>query len=274
VLEQAPVMGGLALAGALYGRGAARLGQRTGRRHGGRVLAFALGLAAVALVLVTPLDSLGEERLWAHMVQHMVLSVVAAPLLVLANPLPAMLWGLPDRARRAAAPWWRRVARSHAQVRGWVAWSVVALVVHTAAMWAWHAPAAYEAAVRSHWLHVLQHSSFLGSALFFWWAVLGSRRRALYGAGVLVIFLAALQGTALGAYMTLSERIWYPVYSHAGGNLTPIEDQQVAGVIMWGPSGVAYLLAAMLLFAAWIGGGSSRLDLSGRQTDAALASIR
>ena len=253
----------VALSGWAYARGTRRLWARTGASHPWRAIAFAAGLAAVLLVLVTPLDDAGHERLWAHMVQHEVLVVVAAPLLILANPLPSLLWALPPRARASVAPWWRRLSRSHSRPRGWAAWAAAALVLQTVAFWAWHAPDLYEAALHSEVLHALQHTCFLGTALFFWWAVLGARRRSLYGGGVLANFFAALQGVALGAFMTLAGRVWYPTYAATvGGSLTPLEDQQVAGVIMWGPAGVAYLLAAVLLFGAWLGGSDGESDES------------
>ncbi|MDQ3570609.1 MAG: cytochrome c oxidase assembly protein [Actinomycetota bacterium] len=244
--------------GAAYAAGFRRLQARTGRRHLGRAVAFGAGLAVVAVMLSAPVEHAALERLWAHMVQHEVLVTVAAPLLILGNPLPALMWALPAGYRRAVAPWWRKLSRSHVRPTGWAAWATTAFLVQTVALWAWHAPDPYQGALRSEWLHSLQHASFLGTALFFWWAVIGARRRSLYGGGVLVNFAAALQGVALGAFMTLSGRVWYPFYAaRGGGSLTPLEDQQVAGVIMWGPGGAAYLLAAIVLFMAWLGGEES-----------------
>lgn len=264
MLDHLPVLVAVVGAGWAYARGTRRLWARTGVAHPWRAVAFAAGLAALLLVLVTPLDEAGEERLWAHMVQHEVLVAVAAPLLILANPLPSLLWALSPQLRTSVAPWWRRLSRSHARPRGWAAWAVTALVLQTLAMWGWHAPDLYEAALHSELLHVLQHASFLGTGLFFWWAVLGARRRSLYGGGVLVNFFAALQGVALGAFMTLAGRVWYPTYAATeGGSLTALEDQQVAGVIMWGPAGAAYLLAAVLLFGAWLGGSDDEPDERG-----------
>ncbi|MDQ3679936.1 MAG: cytochrome c oxidase assembly protein [Actinomycetota bacterium] len=243
------------LVGCAYARGFRRLQARTGRRHVGRAVAFGAGLAVVLVTLSAPVEHRSLERLWVHMVQHEALVAGAAPLLILGNPLPALLWALPPGPRAVVAPWWRRLSRSHARPSGWVAWAAAAFGVQTVALWGWHAPDPYQAALRSEWLHSLQHASFLATALFFWWAVIGARRRSLYGGGVLVNFAAALQGVALGAYMTLSGRVWYPFYAaRDGGSLTPLEDQQVAGVIMWGPGGAAYLVAAIVLFMAWLGG--------------------
>ncbi len=238
-----------------YARGFRRLQARTGRRHAGRAVAFGAGLAVVVVMLSAPVEHAALERLWAHMVQHEVLVAVAAPLLILGNPLPALMWALPAESRRVVAPWWRKLSRSHARPTGWAVWATAAFLAQTLTFWAWHAPDPYQAALRSEWAHSLQHASFLGTALFFWWAVIGARRRSLYGGAVAANFAAALQGVALGAFMTFSGRLWYPFYAErVGGSLTPLEDQQVAGVIMWGPGSIPYLVAAVILFMAWLGG--------------------
>ncbi len=261
--ETALVLGSVGLAGWLYARG---LSEVWGRAGTGRVVhrwqagAFAVGLVVLVATLVGPLAELAHERLWAHMLQHMILVAIAAPLLVLGNPLAAMLSAVPGRLGRNAM-WWRRLSRSHNRPVGWVAWAASALLVSTVSLWVWHAPGPYQAALGSDWLHALQHASFLGTALFFWWAVIGARKRSLYGPGVLFVFVAAVQGTLLGTVMALASRPWYPAYARvADGGLSPMQDQQVAGVIMWGPTGAVYALAAVLLFAAWLGGPGAESD--------------
>ena len=268
--EPLVLVGAVAVAWA-YARGFRRLQERTGRRHAGRAVAFGAGLVVVVVMLSVPVEHAALDRLWVHMVQHEVLVTVAAPLLILGNPLPALMRALPSGSRKVVAPWWRKLSRSHARPTGWAAWAVTAFLAQTLAFWAWHAPDLYEAALRSEWVHRLQHASFLGTALFFWWAVIGGRRRSLYGGAVAVNFAAALQGVALGAFITFSGRVWYPFYAERiGGSLTPLEDQQVAGVIMWGPGGAPYLVAAVILFMAWLGGdelgedGGPRRDVPAR----------
>lgn len=213
---------------------------------------FAAGLATLIAVLAPPFEGLAERRLWAHMVQHVAVVAVAAPLLVLGNGSGALAAGLPPSWRRGwaetARPSWLDDPARATPV------AAVALVVHTAVLWAWHVPAQYEAALQSPPVHALEHASLFVTALFFWQAVTGSRRRAESGGAVLVTFVAALQGSALGALMTLAGSPWYPTYaeSAAGSGLSPLEDQQIAGVVMWGPCGAIYTLAGVLLFAAWI----------------------
>ncbi len=248
-----PVVLAVAVVACAYERALRRLWQRVGP---GRVTrpwqtaCFGGGLVAVVVALVPPFERLAGERLWAHMVQHVVFVAVSAPLLVLGNPMGTLPWALPARWRRQAASLGGRL--SAGRTSHYPALAVVSLGLHTATLWAWHVPGPYEAALRSEPLHALEHATLFWTAVFFWWVVIGSRRQALYGAGVLVTFAAALQGSALGALMTLATSPWYPSYHPPSGGLTALEDQQVAGVVMWGPCGAIYALAAMLLFAAWI----------------------
>ena len=235
-----------------YGRGLRRLWARAGAgrvTRPWRALCFGAGLATVVVALVPPLERLAGERLWAHMVQHVTLVAVAAPLLVLGNPMATLPWALPADWRGRVSPVGRRLSFGHATHYG--ALAGVAFGLHTLALWAWHVPGPHEAALRSEFLHALEHASLFATALFFWWVVVGSGRRSLYAPGVLVTFAAALQGSALGALMTLAASPWYPSYA-GGSGLTRLEDQQVAGVVMWGPCGAIYTLAGVLLFAAWI----------------------
>ena len=234
-----------------YALGVRRVWGRAGKGrvvHAGQVACFAAGQVALAAVLVGPVDHLSASWLSAHMVQHLVIVAVAAPLLVTGAPLPAMLWALPAPVRDAPSAWWRRVNRSQAGPRWW-AWTVGAVLAHSVALWAWHVPALYDAAAQDEALHALQHASFLATAVVFWWMVAGARRRATYGIGVGAIFVVALEGIALGALMTLSGSPWYETYatSRVGAGVTALEDQQIAGAIMWCPGGFIYVTAAAAL---------------------------
>jgi putative membrane protein len=104
-------------------------------------------------------------------------------------------------------------------------------------------------------MHILQHLSFLGTALLFWWALLHSRHgRMGYGIAVLYVFTAAVHSSILGALLTVALSPWYPAYQQttAVWNLTPLQDQQLAGLMMWVPAGVLYGAAGLALFAAWL----------------------
>jgi cytochrome c oxidase assembly factor CtaG len=247
----APVLAVVVAAAAAYGAGAGRLWRRAGPGrvvHRAHAAAFGAGLLVVAAALAGPLDAGAHRSLALHMLQHVALMAVAAPLLVMGEPVPALLWALPSGPRRVAGRWWRWVNHSFSG-GAWPWWTGAALVAHVAAVWVWHAPSLYDAARARPGLHALEHACFLGSAAALWWAVLAARRRAAFGLGVLVVFATAVQGTLLGAAMTFAAHPWYPAYAGAGRAL---EDQQLAGVVMWAVGGLAALVAAVALFAAWM----------------------
>ncbi len=215
-----------------------------------RAASFLAGWVVLGVALLSPLDALGQVRFWAHMLQHELLLLLAAPLLVRSRPLAQMLWGLPGRWRPVAA---RRLARM-AQLGGLAgilrgltrplaAWSL-----HAVVLWGWHAPGLFQAALAHRWVHDLQHASFLASGLVFWWSVLeppGGRRRQ--AAAVLSLFTTLLHTSALGALLTLSPRAWYPAYGTAAplAGLDALADQQLGGLIMWVPGGLVFLAAAL-----------------------------
>ncbi|HEX7052832.1 MAG TPA: cytochrome c oxidase assembly protein [Burkholderiales bacterium] len=193
-------------------------------------LSFYAGCAAAAGALLGPLHELAEERLWAHMVQHELLMVLAAPLLVLGRPLKMLVRALPAR--------WRRFVR----VPRLCSDAAFGSITHAAAVWLWHAPAFFAAALASPWLHFAQHASFFGSALLFWWSIAAPGRRHLAAIGAL--FATMVHTGVLGALMTFSRGSWYPGYELA--------DQQLAGLVMWVPAGLVYPLAAVFLGAQWL----------------------
>ena len=198
---------------------------------------------AAQVVLAVAL-AMPHGSLTAHMVQHVLLLVVAAPLLAMGAPRPTMLWALPEPRRERALGLWRASVAGHA--RNWAAWVGAAVVAQSVVMLAWHTPALYEAALGNGVLHALQHASYLVTATAFWWAV-GVGRTRKHGAAVPVLFAAALPGTVLGAGLTLAETSWY-------ANYPSLSDQQLAGVIMWGFAGLAYVLAAACVFGLWLKG--------------------
>ncbi|WP_346619884.1 cytochrome c oxidase assembly protein [Blastococcus montanus] len=209
--------------------------------------AWLLGLTALGAALASPLERLAEDSLTAHMVQHLLLTIVAAPLLVLADPVPRVLATLPPRAREIVVPPWSAVvrgARSPAVVLG-VAVGYLAVVL------AWHLPGAYEAAVRSEAVHVTEHLTFLGGGVVFWWCVLRIPRRRLgqLVAGLVAVLIPAFGEAVLGGVMMLSSSPWYGVYveTAADHGFDPVADQQVAGAVLWAAGTPVYLLAAVVL---------------------------
>jgi cytochrome c oxidase assembly factor CtaG len=187
------------------------------------------------------------------MTQHEVLMLVAAPLLVLGRPLVVFLWALPLK-------WSRRIgnlAKISSINRSWKILTIplVAWVVHAIALWTWHIPLLFEAVQRNEAIHTTQHLSFLISALLFWWALIHGPQGAMgYGAAVLYLFTTSIHSGALGALLTIAGSVWYPSYTDltASWGLTPLEDQQLGGLIMWIPAGLVYLIAGLALFAGWL----------------------
>lgn len=259
---------GLAAAALLYLCGVLALWRNAGTSRGIRrreVAAFALGWVALALALVSPLHRLGGALLSAHMVQHELLMTIAAPLLVLGRPLVAVLWAVPLSWRRRAGA--IVAAPRIAAVWGWLTLPAVAWSLHALAIWLWHAPALYQATLASEVMHTAQHLSFLTTALLFWWSLLQIREGRLgRPAAVVYLFTTAVHTSLLGALLTFSDRLWYPRYgeSATGWGLAAIEDQQLAGLIMWIPGGLAYLVAALAIIASWLTHPARAITFQGR----------
>jgi cytochrome c oxidase assembly factor CtaG len=180
------------------------------------------------------------------MIEHELLMLVAAPLLVLARPLGAMLWAFPTTGRRSLADLSRRrVLRTPFSV---LTAPVNATLVQAAALWLWHVPGLFDLALSREPWHVAQHLSFLLSALLFWQAMLSDVRTR--GLAAICLFATSLVAGALGALMAFSDSPWYARYASLGMapfGLTPVEDQQLAGLLMWIPGGVIHAGAALLL---------------------------
>ena len=250
----------LALSLLLYVLGLRRLWPRSRQSRGplARQAAwFGAGWVALGLALASPLDSAGSFSFAAHMVQHEFLMIVAAPMLVLGRPLGIWVWSLP-------AAWRRRTGAATHNPAASAAWDTLtrplnAWLLHFAALWMWHVPATFQAGLASNGVHALQHASFLFSALLFWWAVLGRQAGTQggaqrQGAAIVYLFTTMMHTGALGALFTMSENVWYPYYGSKAQafGLTALEDQQLGGLIMWIPGGLAYVAAGLVLCARWL----------------------
>lgn len=238
----------LLISGFLYARGARVVRGVTVRQQ----IWFWVGLLTVVIALVSPLHPLGEVLFSAHMAQHEVLMLIAAPLLVLSRPFVAMLWGLPFAWRRTAGRWCK--ATTVHRMWSFITAPLVAWSIHALAVCLWHLPAAFEATLTSELVHGAQHLSFFVSALLFWWSLQWARSPEAYGAGVLYIFSTGIYTSILGALLTFSHTLWYPAYAETvqAWGLTAIEDQQIGGLIMWVPGGVVYLIGGLFLFSEWL----------------------
>lgn len=255
----------LAVTLVLYAAGVAALWRRAGVGRGIRrweAAAFAAGVLIAGLALLSPLAWLSEVLFSAHMGQHEVLMLVAAPLLVFGRPLQALLWIVPAPRREALGRWAARPPLRQAAHA--VTAPTAVFAVHAAAIWIWHVPRLYEAALHHDGLHAVQHVSFLATAALFWWGLVDGRYgRIGYGVAVLYVFLTALHTSVLGALLTIAPSLWYPSYAAAARDwrIDPLADQQLAGLIMWVPSALVFIAFGLALLAGWLGESERRARL-------------
>jgi putative membrane protein len=204
---------------------------------------YAGGLATLGVALLSPLDALSAALGAAHMAQHVLLVLVAAPLLVSGRPHIAALHlvrGVGMRGARGA-----RILRamSHGGRSG--TWLLVATVGYAALVWFWHWPPAYLAALADERLHIIEHATLLIAALGFWWAII-VRPRTI---GAVALFVSGLHSSILGALMLAAQQPWYPAYAQttAAWGLSARDDQQLAAALMLLPCDLVYLGASLVL---------------------------
>jgi len=250
------VLSGLLLASAvLYAGGFLRLWPHVHARAQlwWRAAAYLGGWLTLVVALLSPMDRAATGSFAWHLIQHETLMLVAAPLLVIGRALPTFLWALPHRAR---------VAAGHATRAGWLrgAWNTLtsplsAWLLHAAALWVWHAPALFNAAVTNATVHDWQHATFLVTALIFWHALLHKSARARHGLALLYLFTTTIHTGVLGALLTFAGRPLYATLDSGlrdASSLTALEDQQLGGLIMWVPGSIVYVAAALILAARWL----------------------
>jgi putative membrane protein len=247
----------LGLLGWLYGRGLSRLWRKTGAGNKVRrwqAACYFGSLAVILLALLSPLDALSEQLSAVHMVQHMLLTIVAALLFVLGCPTYVLAWGLPEGSRRRRSSFMTFAFRLPHEPTLWQPLFVWALFAGT--LWAWHHPALYQAALFDPLVHDAQHLSFFVAACLFWRVCLDplSGRRLSPPWALPYLFTTSLHASALGVFLALSPRVWYGFYESrtSSWGLTPLEDQQLAGLIMWVPACSIYPAAAAVLFGMWL----------------------
>lgn len=257
----------LVFSASAYGIGLCRLWKRTGTGRGIRwweAASFGGGLLLLAIALLSPLAWASEALFSAHMTQHQILMLLVAPLLVFGRPLHVAIWTLGPSGRDRAGRW----TRAPAIAAAWHALTgpAAAFLLHAAALWIWHLPALYEAALASDGVHAVQHASFVITAVLFWWGmVYGRYGRLGYGVGVLYVFLTAFHSSLLGALVTIAPSVWYPTYAGtaAARRIDGLADQQLAGLIMWIPSSLVFIVFGLGLLAAWLGHSERRLRAAG-----------
>jgi putative membrane protein len=260
----------LALAGTFYSRGWWQLRRRSRGaakryRHAlrsrwrlavsWRLVAYWSGLFIIALALLSPIDALGQQLFFMHMVQHLLLIMVAPPLLLVANPMPFLLWGLPSRWRKKVGrlishalhrkSGFRRGLRSATQPGiVWLVW-VISLI-------GWHDPSLYNAALRYEWVHNLEHLTFFIASMLLWWHLTGAGPRlhkqfSLVGRIGLLISLVP-PNMMTGVVLSFAEEGFYSYYETVPRlwGFDVLMDQQLGGLIMWIPGSMMYIIATLI----------------------------
>lgn len=248
----------LLLLGGIYALGVQALWKRAGIGKSiqrWQVAAFGLGWIVLFIALVSPLDALSEELFSAHMVQHLLMVLVAAPLFALGRFSLAVTWAFP-------AYWVSKVWKKWKWGQAWrfLMRPMPVFIIHNAVIWLWHMPRLYEASVQNEWIHFLEHFSFFLTAFLFWQVFvdftesLRMGRSANFGSAMLMMFGTMLVSGFLGVLIAFSPHVWYSIYLHETAlyGLTALEDQQLAGTIMWVPSGVVYLVAVIGVMGRWL----------------------
>jgi putative membrane protein len=245
---------GLAVYG--YIRGLLRLNSAArARLFGGlRYAAFTAGIVTLFSALISPFDTLDDQLFSAHMVQHLVLLMIAPPLLILGRPALACFWAFPLPGRRAIGRVWIRSGLKHAV--DLVMSPIFVWLLCSAALWFWHLPGPYGWALGSESVHAFEHVCFFLTSLMFWSLVLEplGRRRMDYGSTLLFVATFGVQTGLLGALLTFAGRPLYAAHlsTTAAWGLTPLEDQQLAGLIMWIPASLIHLTTLGVLFVVWM----------------------
>jgi len=250
----------LVILGVLYSRGWWVLRHR-GRAENGlatvwRLVAYWLALFLLAISLLSPVDTLSSFLFSMHMIQHLFMVMFAPPLLMVANPLPFLLWGLPARGRiwfgnglylviggKSAG---RQLIRT--LFSPGVVWMMYIIV-----LWGWHDPNLYNAALRHGWVHDLEHITFFLTAMLFWWRVAGAgpkvhQKISLLGRVGLVI-AGVPANMILGVFLAFATSPIYSFYEQMPRitGLSVLEDQALSGIIMWIPGSMMYIIAALIL---------------------------
>jgi putative membrane protein len=233
----------------------------TRRRPSRQMWYFFAGIAGLLIAQCSPLDALGDTYLFsAHMIQHLLLLLIVPPLLIFG--IPAWLaeqWLTSPRIGRAA---------------GALRQPAVAWLLGIGAMYVWHIPVLYNAALAHVGIHIIEHLCFIATGVVFWWPVCAPVAAARYAplAALLYLFTAAVAGSVLGIILTFASPGLYPPYLHPvdargllplirdGWGLSPSTDQQIGGLIMWVPGGLVYLCAMIGTLARWYGEADANED--------------
>src|SRR6185295_1940169 len=237
----------IALIGLIYVRGWLMLRRQMSERFNTfQPVAFFAGLTGIFLAVSSPLDAFANLLLTAHMIQHLLLMMVAPPLLLFSDPFLPLLRGLPTKvSKHGFGPFlaWKTLSSLGRRLTH----PIVCWVAFVSATIGWHLPPMYELALHSQAIHAVEHAFFLATGILFWWPVIQpwpSRAQWPRWTMIPYLFLADFQNTALSAYLIFCDRVVYPTYAAAPRlpGMSALEDQAAAGAIMWVPGSLVFLI--------------------------------
>lgn len=236
-----------------------------------RLFSYLTGLLIIGVALLSPIDVLGRQLFFMHMVQHLLLIMIAPPLLLIANPMPFLLWGLPEKWRLQTGRWIGQLLHRESSFRYWIRLGTsagIVWIIWVAAVILWHDPYLYNAALQSELVHDLEHLSFFLASMLFWWLVTGAgpRIHRQFGAfGRIAFVLAAVPpNMALGIVLAFSSVVIYSYYEAVPTiwGIDPLTDQIIGGVIMWIPGSMMFFIAALILTARFVQGEADKPPLT------------
>lgn len=245
------------IAGSVYLLGLMRLASRShiSPLDSKRVYAGVAGFVALYVALAGPFDAFAQEAFWLHMIQHLVISLIAAPLLLLASPMPAYLWAMPETVRLGAG----ELLREDAPIKRSLKWLIdprITVPLFVGTLYAWHAPALFSAGLNNDYAHYLQHFTFFITAALFWWPIIGPapvRSKLSYPQRLVYLLVVVTPTAVLASIITMSRSVIYDEYlaSPMHWNMTALEDQTMAGLILWIPGNALYLAGLTAIFFTW-----------------------
>lgn len=236
----------------LYATGILRIRQQAGLRivARGQSLAFGAAMTALVLILLSPLDAYADALFSMHMIQHLILTLIVPPMLVWSRPALVMLWAFPRSVRKEIGSAWR--AGGFDRIVGRLMHPVAVGLLFSSTFAFWHLPRPYAWALNNAWAHAFEHATLFVTAVMFWSLVIEPSGRRRMGVAATMTFVAgsAVVSGLPGALMLLSPEPLYPIHEAGAAQwgLTLLEDQQLAGLIMWIPVGLLYLVPITWLF--------------------------
>ena len=225
-----------------------------------RLAAYWAGIFSLWIAIGSPLEAFDDVSLSVHMVQHLLLMAVAPPLILLGAPVLPLLRGLPRMIRATVGRFlrWPLVERlGRVLTDPAICWAAASV-----ALIAWHIPYAFELALRSDSWHEVEHACFFATSIMFWWPVIQPFPSVARWPGwsiPLYLFLGTLPGGALGAFLTFCDRVLYPSYAAAPVifHVSPLEDQVLAGALMWVFGTFVYMVPAVILTVRFLSGNTA-----------------